>query len=234
MRIRFFLSLLVLSSMAHGQQVTKSPESVAVDPAVEAQAKAIVLLLRDANDMLSHGNPDGALEKVNTVIQQDPRSLAAYLLRGAIYSQKKMWDKAQGDYEAAHLINPHSLVVQFNLAEVNFAQKKYDDAKPGFMSIESDETTDIGDLAKYKVFLCDLFGGHDDLAQKDLDVFNQVGSRASYYFANAAWDLYHHKTEDARSWLLSASHIYSAQKIGFYAASLSDTGYLPLPPPPSK
>jgi hypothetical protein len=58
-----------------------------------------------------------------------------------------------------------------------------------------------------------------------------VGGNPSYYFANAAWDLVHHKPDEARSWLGSASDIYTPAKNGFYAASLFDTGYLPLKPP---
>jgi tetratricopeptide (TPR) repeat protein len=233
MRLRFLLLLPAIVSLAHAQQVVKSADPVIMDPALKAKADAIVLTLREANQLLSVGDLDGALLKVNGAIEEDPRSIAAYVLRGAIYSKKKMYDKAQADYEAAHLISPHNLVVEFNLAELNFVQKKYDAARPGFAGLESDETTDIGDLAQYKVFLCDLFGAHEQVAAKDLDAFNEVGSRASYYYGNAAWDLYHHKTDDARSWLASAGRIYAPQKNGFYLASLFDAGYLPMPTPAS-
>jgi Tfp pilus assembly protein PilF len=231
MLLRFFVLLLAFAPLARAQQVTKGPDSVEVDPAAEARNAATVEILRQANQMLGHGDTDGALAKLNSVILSDPRSLDAYVLRGAIYSKKKMWDKALADFEAAHLINPHSLIVMFNIAEVDFSQNKYDSARPGFLALSSDTTTDIGDLAAYKVFLCDLFGGHEDAAKKELDAFNEVGSHASYYFSNAAWALYHHQVEDARSWLGSAIRIYSPQKVGFYATSLSDKGYLPVPPP---
>ena len=86
-------------------------------------------------------------------------------------------------------------------------------------------------MASYKVFLCDLFGGREDLASKELDIFNQAGRNASYYFANAAWSLYHHKTDDGRDWLTQAMNIYAPNKCRLYAKSLVDLGYLPLPPP---
>ena len=159
MRFRFLLPLLLSLAMARGQEVVKTPPPVS--PAVQAQADQLVQMLRDANDLLAKGNTDGALAKINAVLKVDPQSLAAYVLRGAIYSKQKQWDKAQGDYEAAHLINPHSAVVQFNLAEVHFAQKQFNQARTAFQALEADRTTDLGDLAAYKVFLCDLFAGDE-------------------------------------------------------------------------
>jgi Tfp pilus assembly protein PilF len=231
--LRFLPALalpLALATPAFAQQVTKSPPPPS--PALEAEAAQLVQMLRDANDAMARNDTDTALQKVNAVIQADPRSLAGYVLRGAIYSQLKQWDKAQGDYEAANLINPHSPVVQYNLAEVRFAQKEYDAARPGFVELEANNKTDIGDLATYKVFLCDLFGGHEPAAARDLEALDDIGSNPSYYFAHAAWSLYHHKPEEARSWLRSANGIYSVQKNGFYASSLFENGYLPLPRPP--
>jgi len=120
-------------------------------------------------------------------------------------------------------------VLKFNLVEVHFMQKQYDQARPGFVALERDP--DMGDFALYKVFLCDLFGGHMDVAKKELDVFNDTMGNPSYYFANAAWSLAHNHVEDARSWLLSASRIYPPRKNMYYSQSLRDLGYLPLPQP---
>jgi tetratricopeptide (TPR) repeat protein len=231
-RFPLLLSCLLFFGLpgVRAQEVVKSTPTVS--PELAAKADELVGMLRDANDLLGKGDTNGALVKVNAVLQADPRSLAGYVLRGAIYSKEKQWAKAQGDYEAAHLISPHSPVVQFNLAEIHFVQKQYDAARPGFIALEVDHDSDLGDLASYKVFLCDLLAGHDAVAQQELDAFNKVGGNPSYYFANAAWNLVHHKPDDARDWLASANNIYAEEKNGFYAASLFDLGYLPLPPPP--
>ena len=116
------------------------------------------------------------------------------------------------------------------MSEVAFLQKKYDEARPGFITMEQDPN--LGDLATYKVFLCDLFGGHSETAAAELQAFDKIGSGASYYFAEAASSLYNKKPEDARGWLTSASNIYAPAKFKLYAASLFDLGYLPLPPAP--
>jgi Tfp pilus assembly protein PilF len=236
-----FLFLLTLT-LASGQTNTNipvinfsgsTPATNAPPVPDAAQLKAIqnAHMLRDASEMLRDGKQDDALATLNTVLQSDPQSIAGYVLRGQLYSQKKMWDKAADDFQSAHLIDPKNNIVNFDVAETKFVQKNYDAARAGFAEIQTDPTSEIGDIAAYKIFLCDLFGGHADVAAKEFDAFNQTGSRASYYYANVAWSAFHHNTEDARSWLTSASHIYSAQKNGLYSKSLFDLGYLPLPPP---
>ena len=172
---------------------------------------------------------DAALEKANAAIEAAPQNAGALGLRGSIYAEKKQWDPAKKDYEAALKLDPTNVQMKFNLAELDFMQKNYDDARSGFVALQGDPN--MGDLAAYKVFLCDLFGFNEKIASSELDAFNQVGSNPSYYFANAAWSLYHHKTEEARNWLLSAAKIYEPPKFRQYAASLIALGYMPLPPP---
>ncbi len=232
-RLAWPLHLLVFILLgvapARAQEVVQSKP--ALTPDLQAKAEAHVLTLRKANLLLDQGDMSGALAAVNSVLQEDSHNLAAYVLRGAIDSKQKQWAQAQADYEAAHLISPHNQVVLFNLAELQFVQKNYDLARADFSALAADHNSDIADLTAYKIFLCDLFGNHDDQAAKELAAFNNVGGNPSYYFANAAWDLVHHKSDEARSWLGSASDIYTPAKNGFYAASLFDTGYLPLKAP---
>jgi Flp pilus assembly protein TadD len=190
------------------------------------------LLLRQAYMLLTEKQPDAALVKVNALILASPKNPAAYALRGTIYAEKKLWDQAEKDYRTVLQFDSKDSQMKFDLAEIQFLQKKYDLARPGFVALQQDP--DMQDLAAYKVFLCDLFGGHEDTAAKELDVFNQAGRNASYYFGNVAWSLYHHKTEDARGWLTSAADIYAPKKCLLYATSLFDLGYLPLTSVPAQ
>jgi hypothetical protein len=198
-------------------------------PAAPAQpANAPVEPLRDAYQLYGKNDLDGALAKANDVIKDNAQNKDALMLRATIYAKQQKWDQADLDYNMASVIDPGNPVIKFDQAEIKFMQKKYDDARAGFVEIESDK--DLGDFATYKVFLCDLFGSHEEAAAKDLDALNQVGGNPSYYFGNAAWDLVHKKTADASDWLQTASRIYAGapQKIANYTASLQDLGYLPL------
>jgi hypothetical protein len=116
---------------------------------------------------------EAALQKLDDLIAKNPENLAALITRGNLYAEEKKWDLAQKDYETAASVDPAKISPKINLAEINFRQKKYDAARPQFAALESN--ADVGDFASYKVFLCDLFAGHEAAARAELDAFNAVG-----------------------------------------------------------
>jgi Tfp pilus assembly protein PilF len=242
-RLRTFcFAFLTTALLAHAQQAAPAPvpsgaaapagaapapkaaNSTLTSPTEAAQAK-----INSAVKKMNANDVDGSLADLTQAITLNPNSTGAYVLRASIYSQRHQWKQAEDDFNAAAKIAPKNVVVKCQLVELKFMQKQYDAARPGFLALTKDP--DIGDFAQYKVFLCDLFGGHEDAAKKELDVFNDTMGNPSYYFANAAWDLYHKNIDDARSWLVSASHIYAVGKFTMYGQSLRDTGYLPIPEP---
>jgi tetratricopeptide (TPR) repeat protein len=200
-------------------------------PDLTSPVEAARVKIAEAVKRMNATPPDveGSLADLTQAIQLKPDSAFAYLLRGSLYTQKKMFTEAEADFSAADRINPGNIVIRFNLSELKFMQKQYDEARTGFFPLQKDP--DMGDFAIYKVFLCDLFGGHEDVAKSELDAIDKKGDDASYYFSHAAWDLYHKNIEDARGWLVSASHIYEPKKFTSYGESLRYLGYLPLPKP---
>lgn len=222
-------ALAFLTLLGRAQQLAKTN---APGAALTSPTDAAKQMIADAVQKMNANNVDGALNDLSQAIKVNPNSTGAYVLRAAIYCQKKQWPEAEADFKAAARIAPTNSVLKFNLVEVKFMQKEYDVARPGFIALETDP--DMGDFASYKVFLCDLFGGHEAMARKELDVFNDTMGNPSYYFGNAAWSLVHKNIEDARSWLLSASRIYPPEKNAYYAQSLRDLGYLPIPAPGDK
>jgi len=228
--------IVLVSIPGHAQQLattTTPPASTNAAPsALTTPTVAAQRMIADAVKRMNANDVEGALSALNQAIQMNPNSTGALVLRASIYCQKKLWSQAEDDFKAAAKIAPTNSVLKFNLVEVKFMQKQYDQARPGFLALETDP--DMGDFASYKVFLCDLFGGHEAAAKKDLDVFNDVMGNPSYYFGNAAWDLVHKDLDGGRDWLLSASRIYPPQKFSYYAQSLRDLGYLPIPEPGDK
>jgi tetratricopeptide (TPR) repeat protein len=230
-------STLLLSSVGRAQQAapTNAPSSAPASPSkapkttltspTNASKQLIVAAIKkvNANDM------DGALNDLSQALKLNPNSTGAYVLRASLYCQKKQWTQAEDDFKAAARIAPTNVVLKFQLVDVKFMQQQYDAARPGFVALETDP--DMGDFASYKVFLCDLLGGHEATAKKELGVFNDAAGNPSYYFGNAAWYLVHKNLDEARGWLLSASRIYPPAKNAFYAQSLRDLGYLPIPGP---
>ncbi len=233
---------LALAPLVHAQSTAPSTAPAsdglqapgagpAAAPNLTSPIEAARNKIQEAVKCMNQNPPDqeGALADLTQAIQLKPDSAFAYLLRGSLYTQKKMFPQAEADFSSAYRIDPTNVVIKFNLSELKFMQKHYDEARTGFFPLQKDP--DMGDFAIYKVFLCDLFGGHADVAKSELAAINQKGDDASYYFANAAWDLFYKKTDDARTWLISASHIYDQKKFSTYGESLQYLGYLPLPPP---
>ena len=233
-------STLLLCPLGRGQQPapTNAPSSKpttpakTAGPALTSPTDAAAKMVNDAIKQMNDNDADGALSSLSKALTLNPNITLAYVLRASIYCQKKQWTQAEDDFRAAARIDPANAVLKVQLVDVKFMQKQYDAARPGFVALEKDP--DIGDFASYKAFLCDLFGGHEAAAKKELDAFNNAGRNPSYYFSNAAWSLFHRNLEDARGWLNSASQIYPLRKNVFYARSLRDLGYLPIPRPEDK
>ena len=195
-----------------------------------SEPSLVTPLLREAYDLMQQQKYPEALYKINAAIRLDPKNGKAFGLRGNLYASQHMWDKAEADFQFSLQCRPGNTLMEFNLAEVQFQQKEWDAARPGFATLQQDPL--LGDVCLYKVFLCDLFGGHEDLADKELAVFNQAGVNASYHFSNAAWCLYHQKQDDAKGWLTSASRIYNPAKFKLYADSLKAYNYPQSPGAP--
>jgi tetratricopeptide (TPR) repeat protein len=203
---------------------TLAPHTGLTTPGADAQQK-----IENAIKFMNTTDPDAAVNALTQAIQLNPSAGMAYVLRGSIYTQRHQWAAADADFTAAQRLAPGNVQLKFQTVELKFLQKQYDAARSGFLALEGDP--DMGDFAKYKVFLCDLYGGHEPMARHELDVFNAAMGNPSYYFGNAAWDLYHKDIEGARSWLVSASHIYAVNKYVMYGQPLRDLHYLPLPVP---
>jgi tetratricopeptide (TPR) repeat protein len=198
--------------------------------ATTGDASQVAASMKAATQFYQEKNYAPALDQVNAVLEMSPENAEGYFLRGNIYAKKKSWAEAESDFQSALRLKGNSVGVSFNLAEIQFLQKRYDTARCGFLALEQ---TDMGDLSTYKVFLCDLLSGRKAEAARELAAFNAVGSDASYYFANIAWSLVHQQTSDARDWLDSAARVYPQAKFALYSSSLVDLGYLPLPDQPN-
>jgi Tfp pilus assembly protein PilF len=194
-------------------------------PTTPADASRQMILA--AMERMNANDPDGALNKLSEAIRLNPRNSGAYVLRASLYCQKKQWPQAEQDFTSAQQLAPDNVALKFNIIEVKFMQKQYDAARPSYVALEKDP--DMGDLAMYDVFLCDLGAGHLDAAARELSAFNQAGDNPSYYFSNAAWSIAHKKYDDAKGWLGSASRVYPPRKNAYYAEGLIYLGYLPLP-----
>jgi hypothetical protein len=203
----------------------QEPATNSTAQAPPSVADAIKDLLSKSSQDLADGDSDQAIREASLAIQIDSHNAEAYELRGSIYIQKKLWDKAERDYTTADRISPDG-VYKYKLAEIKFLQKAYDDARPRFAALRGDPH--LGDLATYKVFLCDLFGGHEALSGTELAALDQAKKNPSYYYSHAAWDWTHNQRADMNKLLATARQLYGNSTEDLYTSSWAET--LPFRP----
>ncbi len=220
---------LFLFSTSESFALGTSGNTNATTPPLSAvDALRVQKLTTAANQSLDSGDLDDALASVDSALQLDTHNALLYELRGTIYIQQKLWDRAENDYQSALQINPTDVSFKYKLAEIKFLQKAYASARQGYLALENDPA--LGELAKYHVFLCDIFDFDDPSARRDLDALNgDPEKHQAYYFCNAVWDLFHKDRQGANNWIISASRLYSSADMDLYLSSLKNSNNLNAP-----
>ena len=163
------------------------------DAATNASPTAASLVEQATGDEAG-GKLDRALSEVTTALAMDDKNTGALELRGTIYVEKKFWDLAERDFTTLNRLSPDP-AYQYKLAQIKFLQREYDDARPLFAALKDDPR--LGDLASYKVFICDLFGAHEAIAARDLTTLDPAGDKPSFYYGHAIWAAAHHDQPQA-------------------------------------
>ena len=189
-------------------------------PSTPVAPNPVDSLLTESAQRLADGDYQGALSDASTALVLDPKNASAYEARGSIYIQQKLWDRAERDYISAYKLTPDP-VYKFKLGEIKFLQKAYVDARPRFAALTGDPN--LGQLATYKAFLCDLLGRHDAAAARDLNELDQTPDGPAHYYCHAAWDLYHSQRADANKLFKTADALYGDSTRNLYLESLAES-----------
>lgn len=112
-------------------------------------------------------------------------------LEGTIYVLKKDYPSAEAAFRRMLEKAPDSRVGKFNLAEVQFLQKKYEEAEALFARVEAaenDRDIAIGDLCRYKRIICLIAGRMNGRADEMLQTQSKTpaGSRRWIEYAQLA------------------------------------------------
>jgi len=174
-------------------------------------------LISSARDMTA-GNLDQAVSEATMAIQFDSQNQSAYEFRGSIYVQKKIWDSAERDFTKANQIG-HDPICEYKLGEIKYLQKSFGDARFRFTQLLKDPQ--LGDVASYKVFLCDLLGGHESIAVQDLADIDRGVKTPAHYFGHFAWASFH-RDSNAIFYLNSAEKLFDKPTFNLYYMSLTD------------
>jgi Tfp pilus assembly protein PilF len=173
-----------------------------------------------ASSELESSQLEDAVGDASRCIALDSKNVRALEVRAHAYAKEKLWDRAERDYAAANDIAP-SAAYRFQMAEIRFVEKDYSNARPRFTQLVNEPS--LGDLARYKIFLCDLLAGHDLIAARDLADLDSRPTQPSFSYGHATWFLFHNDRTSATQLFSRASHLYGETTQQLYLGSLIET-----------
>lgn len=198
------------------------------------QRQQVAKDLGDVSNFMSGVRLQEALEKLNDAEKLTGEFHLISNLRGAVFTKMRDFKSARPEFEKAIAMTKsspkESFHPRFNLAEINFVEKKWDDARTQFTNLLNDSNLPdaaTGRLIKYKLLICDLQQKKLAAAAAALDQFDQYDNDSpAYYFAQAARAFAEDKKDEANEWLASAGKIYPKEMNDVYQDSLIEAGWL--------
>lgn len=220
------------------QPEEEQPEELALPESVrrlkDEQKIEIQRLLREAAQFIQGIRLQEGLDRLIQVEAITPDLYQTHNLRGAIYTKLRDFDKARVSFQRALELSPNLMEAQFNLAELDFVEKKFDEAAKGFRKLRSNPKIrpETKKLIDYKLFISTLLQSespgdtkHQE-AMAMLESFDFMDDFPVYYYANAALSFHQDNKEEAEGWLQSARRIYDKDVQVIYIDALVEMGWV--------
>ena len=170
-------------------------------------------------------------------------------LRGAVYTKMRDFDKAREHFQKAHEIDKESFHPKFNLAEMDFVEKKYAPAISAFTALitqnealkkaagakvaedvrdaQTRQFTSTTQLMQFKILICQAQLKNLPAAEEILAQYAPYDNDSpAYYFAKAALAYAADKKEDGDEWVASARSIYPGNLMDIYMDALVEMGWI--------
>jgi tetratricopeptide (TPR) repeat protein len=145
--------------------------------------------------------------------------------RGAIYIEKKQFQKGVEYVKQALALDPKYFPALFNLAEVPLMQDRFAEARAMFQKLLDANPKD--ELVRYRVFLTHLLEKNDTAAREELGRIPFPGDLPAFYFANAAWEYAHGNAEEGKTWVTRGASIFGPERSQPFADPLIERGWVP-------
>jgi tetratricopeptide (TPR) repeat protein len=207
---------LALALLAIGLAIPrKSTVSLSAD-------EELALMMEDTANLLATRQLDLAEKNVKQLESTDSNPSAVMNFSGAIKSLRGDLAGAKKDYQRALEGSPGNFNATFNLVEVDFVGGDYRTAGEGFQAMLAAGFEK--DVVHFRIFLCELLQGHDDLAAIEQQTLPQGGATAAYYYAEAARLYRLGKKSEARELVKTAQMLYP-QQTNFFDATFELLGF---------
>ena len=168
-----------------------------------------------------------ALDKTDAVFPDSPESLN---LRGACYVEIRNFDKASAAFNKALLLSPDNPSINFNIAEVLFVTKKWQESHDLFVKIFQVLPKDnlaLARLVEFKILLCKKKLGMKEEAVALAKKYGLDDDSPYYCFAQAAIAYDDKDLVKAEEWLARASRIFTNPEVlAPWQDTLVEFGYI--------
>jgi|TARA_B100001093_G_scaffold463170_1_gene478991 tetratricopeptide (TPR) repeat protein len=215
------------------EQTVKLPDSVAnLKP---AQKYEIQTLLQEAATFIQGIRLQEGLDRLIQIEAISPDLYQTYNLRGAIFTKLRDFGKARQAFNKALELQPGLMEALFNLAELDFVEKKFASSVSSFTSLKANNPNlrpETIKLIDYKLFIATLLqsqakgDAHEKKALAMLDGFDFLDDYPVYYYGQAALAFNNDDKEEAESWMTTAQRIYNKTTQTIYIDALIEMGWV--------
>lgn len=241
---RFLLTCLLLTSPLHAQEVT-APDADESEKPIQAellphQKEFLNLPEEKRTEFGKHfGNASRffqqkrvfeCLDAISEAEAIFPQSAELMNLRGSCYVEMRAFDKATAAFNEALKITPKNTSIRFNVGEVMFVTKQWQQAHDVFQEVMREipeNNTALSRLVEFKILLCKVKLGLKDeftiLAQK----YDYQDDSPYHYYAQAALAYEKKELVEAEEWLGRANRIFQDPNIiAPWQDTLVEFGYI--------
>src|SRR5438876_1150927 len=174
-----------------------------------------------------------ALKELDAIDARQPDLAASQNLRGVILMRQGIYDKAEVALLEAARIDPKFWNARFNLAEIPFLQKNWEEARNRFQKLLSSSQSDLASeatqLIQYKILLTYLLEGKENMVDSILAKLELSSDTPAVDYVKAAVALQHKNEKEGKDWIAVAEKNFSPQLNKLFVESFYETGWVERP-----
>lgn len=177
----------------------------------EEQRKEFAKHLGEASRLFQTKRIFETLEEIHKAEKIFSEAPEIYNLRGSCYVEFRDFDKAMEDFRKANELAPGNPSVEFNIAEVLFVTKKWQEAHDAFEALMNKlppSNIALGRLIEFKLLLCKERLGKTNEVILLAGKYDYLDESPFYYFAQAALAYQANNLLKAEEWLAMAARIF--------------------------
>ena len=179
------------------------------------------------------GKFDEALKQLDAIDARQPNLAASKNLRGVILMRQGNYDQAEAALTEASRIDPKFWNARFNMAEIPFLKKDWDEARKRFEQLlstgQSDLAKEASQLIQYKILLTYLMQGKSNMVDSMLAKLELSPDTPAVDYVKAAVALQQKNESEAKDWVTAAQKNYSPQLNKLFVESLYEIGWMEKP-----